>query len=111
MMNGWRGAGAAIVGFAMAAPVLAQAPLDPAKVEAGAMFYADFCSSCHGEQLRNTSGGGTFDLRRLRPEDHARYLSAVLDGKKQMPPWRGVLEPEQIESIWQYIRATLDRGQ
>jgi mono/diheme cytochrome c family protein len=26
-----------------------------------------------------------------------------------MPPWRGVLDTQQIESIWAYIRANVDR--
>jgi len=26
-----------------------------------------------------------------------------------MPPWRGVLDMEQIDAIWTYIRATVDR--
>jgi hypothetical protein len=26
-----------------------------------------------------------------------------------MPPWRGALKLEQIEAIWAYIRATIDR--
>jgi len=51
----------------------------------------------------------TFDLRRLRAEDHDRFVDAVLNGKRQMPPWRGALKPEQIDSIWAYIRATVDR--
>jgi mono/diheme cytochrome c family protein len=33
----------------------------------------------------------------------------VLEGKRQMPPWRGALEEQQIESIWAYIRATVDQ--
>src|SRR5712671_4863465 len=41
-----------------------------ATVETGAAVYQDYCSSCHGENLRNTSGGVTFDLRRLRAQDH-----------------------------------------
>jgi mono/diheme cytochrome c family protein len=36
-------------------------------------------------------------------------VGSVLDGKRQMPPWRGALDMEQIESIWAYIRATVDR--
>jgi mono/diheme cytochrome c family protein len=75
----------------------------------GERLYADYCSNCHGEELRNTSGGVTFDLRRLRPGDHDRYLNVVLNGKNQMPPWRGALEPEEIESIWAYIRSINDR--
>ncbi len=80
-----------------------------AQIAAGERVYSDYCSNCHGEGLRNTSGGVTFDLRRLRNEDHDRFVGAVLDGKRQMPPWRGALDIEQIESIWAYVRATVDR--
>jgi len=96
--------------FALVASAsVAHAETDAAKIETGATIYGDYCSSCHGDQLRNTSGGVTADLRRLRPDDHQRFLEAVLNGKRQMPPWRGALEPEQIESIWAYIRATVDK--
>lgn len=88
---------------------VARADTDAARIEAGATIYGDYCSSCHGEALKNTSGGVTFDLRRLRPEDRDRFMTATLDGKQQMPPWRGALETEQIEAIWSYIRATVDR--
>jgi mono/diheme cytochrome c family protein len=79
------------------------------KVVAGATTYADYCAHCHGEQLQNTSGGVTFDLRRLQPDERSRFVHAVLNGKSQMPPWRGVLSLEQIECIWLYIRANVDR--
>jgi mono/diheme cytochrome c family protein len=93
----------------LATASVACAETETKKVQAGEMVYGDYCSSCHGDQLRNTSGGVTYDLRRLRPEDRERFLTAVLDGKRQMPPWRGALEMEQIESIWAYIRAKVDR--
>jgi mono/diheme cytochrome c family protein len=80
-----------------------------AKIAAGATMYGNYCSNCHGDGLRNTSGGATFDLTRLRAADHDRFVSSVLNGKTQMPPWRGVLDIEQIESIWSFIRATVDR--
>ena len=82
---------------------------DTAKIEAGEAIYGNYCAACHGEELRNTSGGVTFDLRRLRSEDRERFFTVVLDGKKQMPPWRGVLQMNQIEAIWAYVRATVDR--
>lgn len=88
---------------------IAHADTEAAKVGAGATIYGDYCSSCHGEQLRNTSGGVTFDLRRLRAEDRDRFVTATLDGKQQMPPWRGVLDLAQVDAIWAYIRATVDR--
>ena len=93
----------------IAAIAAARAEPDADKVEAGSTVYGDYCSSCHGDGLRNTSGGVTFDLRRLRAEDHERFLDAVLNGKRQMPPWRGALRQEQIDSIWAYIRATVDK--
>ncbi len=88
--------------FARAAP-------DAKQVAAGEQIYADYCSSCHGEALKNTSGGVTFDLRRLREQDRDRFFSSTLDGKRQMPPWRGALDMQQIEAIWAYVRATVDR--
>jgi mono/diheme cytochrome c family protein len=92
-----------------ATPLLLSSPSAHAASPDGERLYADYCSSCHGEELRNTSGGVTYDLRRLKPGDHDRFVSAVLNGKNQMPPWRGALEPEQIEAIWKYMRATLDK--
>jgi len=50
------------------------------------------------EHLRNTSGGLTFDLRKLKPDEHSRFSISVLNGKNQMPPWRDVLDTEQIKS-------------
>ena len=64
---------------------------------------------CHGERLRNPGGGTSFDLRRLKPEDYARFVNSVLNGKNSMPPWRGVLDPAQIDAIWAFIRAMVDR--
>jgi mono/diheme cytochrome c family protein len=88
---------------------VASADTDAVRIERGAALYGDYCAACHGDGLRATAGGLTFDLRRLRADDRARFLNSVLNGKNQMPPWRGALEPEQIDAIWTYIRATVDR--
>jgi mono/diheme cytochrome c family protein len=95
--------------FALASIASECAWATDAKIEAGATIYGNYCSNCHGDGLRNASGGATFDLRRLRASDHDRFVNSVLNGKSQMPPWRDVLDTEQIESIWAYIRATVDR--
>ena len=108
-MRMWR---VSMMGAAFAlAPVwsFAATSTNAEKVAAGATVYADYCSNCHGEQLQNTSGGVTFDLRRLRPDERSRFVNSVLNGKNQMPPWRGVLSLEQIEFIWTYIRANVDQ--
>ncbi|MET0733440.1 MAG: cytochrome c [Casimicrobiaceae bacterium] len=100
---------AAVVSFVICPCASLAQTAGAAQVAAGERVYSDYCSNCHGEGLRNTSGGVTFDLRRLRSEERDRFVGAVLDGKRQMPPWRGALDMEQIDSIWAYIRATVDR--
>lgn len=76
---------------------------DPAKVEAGERVYNTYCFTCHGENLR--SSGQTFDLRRLKPDERPRFENSVLNGKGQMPPWKGVLSEQDIDNVWHFIRA------
>ena len=76
---------------------------DQKKIDAGEQIYNDYCFTCHGEKL--VSSGQTFDLRRLTVADRARFENSVLAGKNQMPPWRGVISSEQIELLWQFVRA------
>jgi mono/diheme cytochrome c family protein len=82
---------------------------DAAQVERGAAIYTLRCAGCHGEELRNVSGGWSFDLRRLRPDEHDRFVEAVTTGKDNMPSWYGVLKIDEIEAVWSYIRATVDK--
>ncbi len=83
--------------------------LERTRVESGAEIYAQRCAGCHGENLRNVSGGWSFDLRRLRPDEHDRFVDSVTSGKDNMPSWYGILKDEEIEAIWAYIRATVDK--
>jgi mono/diheme cytochrome c family protein len=76
---------------------------------AGAVIYALRCAGCHGEELHNTSGGWSFDLRRLRPDERDRFVNSVTTGKDNMPSWYGILSDEEMEAIWAYIRATVDK--
>ena len=76
---------------------------DQSKIAAGEQTFSEYCSTCHGENLVNS--GQTFDLRRLKAGDRPRFESSVLNGKNQMPPWRGILAAEQIDTLWNYIRA------
>jgi len=78
---------------------------DAAKAEAGETVYRTYCSPCHGDNLM--SSGQTFDLRRLTAADRPRFENSVLNGKNQMPPWRGALTDEEIDQVWHYIRATV----
>jgi mono/diheme cytochrome c family protein len=97
---------AALIAFVVLQTAAAAETVGAQKVAAGMSVYNSHCVRCHGEHLQNN--GWTYDLRRLRPEDNARFVNSVLDGKGQMPPWRGALTVEEIEAIWAYIRATVD---
>jgi cytochrome c6 len=94
---------------ALAVPPSFAAAADAALVETGAAIYAQRCESCHGQGLRNTSGGWSFDLRKLKPDEHERFVDSVTTGKDNMPSWYGILKDAEIEAIWSYIRATVDK--
>jgi mono/diheme cytochrome c family protein len=95
--------GAMMVLGAVLSPVTTASAQDSAKIEAGENVFNTNCAVCHGDQLVST--GQTFDLRRLKDSDRARFDNSVRNGKNQMPPWRGVLTDEEIDQVWHYIRA------
>ena len=70
----------------------------------GERLYDKNCATCHGDDLENNSGIA-FDLRRLKADEHARFVNSVLRGKNAMPSWQGVLALPQLEDLWAYIRA------
>jgi cytochrome c6 len=82
------------------------AAADDTAVRLGARIYENNCANCHGDNLQNNSSIA-FDLRRLKPDEHARFVASVQNGKNKMPPWKGVLDEEQIEQIWAYVRANV----
>jgi mono/diheme cytochrome c family protein len=94
--------GAMVVLGAALSPVSVSAQ-DAAKIEAGEDVFSTNCAICHGEQLVST--GQTFDLRRLKDNERARFENSVRNGKNQMPPWKGKLTDEEIDQLWHYIRA------
>ncbi|WP_080583524.1 c-type cytochrome [Bradyrhizobium elkanii] len=74
------------------------------KISAGAAIYSTYCQTCHGDELVNT-GGQSFDLRRLKADERPRFENSVLNGRNQMPPWKGVINATQLDLLWNYIRA------
>ena len=44
-------------------------------------------------------------VERGKAGDRARFENSVLNGKNQMPPWKGVIDKDQLELLWSYIRA------
>jgi mono/diheme cytochrome c family protein len=94
---------AMVVLAAVLSPIATVSAQDKAKIDAGENVFNTNCAVCHGDQLVST--GQTFDLRRLKDNDRARFDNSVRNGKNQMPPWKGVLTDEEIDQVWNYIRA------
>ena len=73
------------------------------QIAQGAAIFARNCSPCHGAHMEDP--GGAFDLRTFPPEQHDRFVNSVTNGKNGMPPWGGLLKPEEIEDLWAYVLA------
>ncbi|HET7880350.1 MAG TPA: cytochrome c [Acetobacteraceae bacterium] len=84
-------------------PRAEQAPPTRAQFEEGSQLFAQICSHCHGPKMVNP-GTVSFDLRKFPHDDAARFFNSVRNGKNNMPPWRDVLKPNEIEAIWAYVR-------
>ena len=72
-------------------------------VQQGALTYQTNCQTCHGEDLLN-NGTVSFDLRRLKADEHERFVNSVTNGKNAMPSWDGVLSDADLDALWAYIR-------
>jgi mono/diheme cytochrome c family protein len=76
---------------------------DEAGVQAGAEIYETNCATCHGERMVST--GSAFDLRKLGADERTRFDASVTDGKGQMPAWGGILDDQQFDQLWAYLRS------
>jgi mono/diheme cytochrome c family protein len=85
---------------AAAQPVAASAP--GATVDLGRRAYTSYCVRCHGINLQ-VGSSAFFDLRTFPPDSKERFLRSVNKGLRAMPAWEGVVKPEDIEAIWDYI--------
>lgn len=75
----------------------------------GARVYRQFCQHCHGLNLINP-GTASFDLRRLQADEYPRFSNSVMNGKGNMPPWKGTLKDGDLDSLWAYIMGTRNGG-
>src|SRR5260221_5450016 len=77
--------------------------LSARQITTGAAIFARNCSPCHGAHMADPQGA--FDLRTFPHDQHSRFVSSVTNGKNSMPPWGGLLKPEEIEDLWAYVVA------
>lgn len=98
-----RSVAAILTAGAMIAPAVAEPPhFKHEDIEQGRALFQRTCSHCHGINMVN-SGTTVYDLRRFPVDDPARFLNSVANGKGNMPSWKDVLTPEQIELLWAYV--------
>jgi mono/diheme cytochrome c family protein len=75
----------------------------PEQIRKGADIYAQNCSPCHGARMLDPNAA--FDLRKFPPGEKNRFVNSVTRGKNQMPPWGDLLQSDDIDALWAYIRA------
>ena len=71
------------------------------RIEQGKKMYKQLCLRCHGPEMNG--GNNAYDLRIFPLEQRERFFNSVLNGKRAMPPWKGVLSEEEIGHLWAYV--------
>src|SRR5690242_20597347 len=75
----------------------------PEQIKKGSELFAHHCAPCHGVRMKDPEGA--FDLRKFPPDAHERFVRSVTKGKNSMPPWGGLLQSDEIASLWAYVVA------
>src|SRR5262245_17091370 len=72
------------------------------QIKKGAAIYAQNCAPCHGPRMRDPDAA--FDLRKFPSDAKGRFVTSIMKGKNQMPPWADLLKPEDVDALWAYVR-------
>ena len=78
------------------------APFSAEAVEKGREQYHRTCAQCHGRNMVN-AGTTIYDLRKFPTEQRERFFVSVINGKGNMPSFKGALEPEAVQWLWNYV--------
>jgi len=71
------------------------------QIKKGSALFARHCATCHGTRMRNPQWA--IDLREFPRDARTRFVESVTYGKRNMPSWDDVLDPEEIEALWAYV--------
>jgi mono/diheme cytochrome c family protein len=75
--------------------------ITPESIEKGRNLYRRLCLRCHGPEM--VGGNNAFDLRTFPVDQHDRFVNSVTNGKRAMPPWKGIISDEEIAHLWSYV--------
>lgn len=99
-----------------AAAVPSSNPLsdNPEAIQRGHELYVTWCAQCHGPDASGVSerwGKYAADLRQFW-RGYDEFVRIVYEGvpERQMPPWEGVLNEEQINQIGAYLETLAVEG-
>jgi len=98
----WMGGLLALAGFALAQDTSSQ-DFTLAQIKTGGDMFARHCSHCHGVRMVKPEVG--FNLREFPSDQRERFVNSVIKGKNAMPPWGGLLKPDEIDALWAYVIA------
>lgn len=84
--------------------MLAAAIVDPVNLSKGAGVFATSCASCHGAAAQGGIGPNLTDDYWLYGQDPMEVHTTISKGApKGMPPWEGVLPPDEIVALVAYV--------
>lgn len=75
----------------------------------GAEIFGEYCARCHGIDGRAQTpkgkrvGATNFTSPKWKP-DEARGIRVITSGKGEMPDFKSTLTPEEVKSVWNYVR-------
>ena len=75
----------------------------PEQIKRGSAVYAANCVTCHGEHMKNPPWA--IDLATFPRDERARFVDAVTNGVRNMPPWGDVIKPDDVAALWAYLVA------
>src|SRR5262249_51543149 len=74
--------------------------------QSGEALYADICQGCHMPGGVGAVGAGTYPALARNPKlaVPGYVLSMVINGRKGMPPFGGLLTDQQVAAVVTYVR-------
>lgn len=86
---------------------------DPEAIEIGAKLYFTWCVQCHGHKANGESRFGKYagDLTKFW-RGYKEFVTIVKVGRvdKMMPPWKDVLDEENIAKIGAFLETLAEEG-
>ncbi len=89
--------------------VMAEVPAEPIT---GAATFLRYCAGCHGfDGFAAYEHAPSFSMGERLQKDDRELLQSVLNGKKNMPPWKDKLPVQDLRNAITYLRLMNERYQ